>query len=60
MMMEMMEDHMTEKIFYVTVKIITKNNTDAQEIVSEMDYGFSHKDIIETEIIDLDDGGSHD
>jgi len=56
----MMEDHMTEKIFYVTVKIITKNNTDAQEIVSEMDYGFSHKDIIETEIIDLDDGGSHE
>ena len=37
----------------IVVKLILKEDADIQEVVSEMDYTFKHKQIIDTEIIDI-------
>jgi len=44
------------KTVYVTVKVKVKDNADIREVVQEMNYDFQHQDIVETEIVEYDDG----
>jgi hypothetical protein len=51
-----MEVYMEDTYVYVSVKLYLKDGQtedSIQEIVSEMDYDFTHDDIVETEIIDI-------
>lgn len=52
----LMEVYMEDTYVYVSVKLYLKDGQtedSIQEIVSEMDYDFTHDDIVETEIIDI-------
>lgn len=43
-----------ERIGYLTVKIVYKDNTNPQIMFEELDYYFKHDNIIETELINFD------
>lgn len=43
------------KIVFVTVAVHIKDEADVQDVVSEMDYSLVHKDIVGTEIVDIDE-----
>lgn len=40
------------KTVYVTVKVVVQDDTDVDELVSEVDYEFNDPAIVSTEIID--------
>ncbi len=42
-------------IIYVTTRIVIADGADPQEVVAECDYAFKHKDIIDTEIIEVEE-----
>jgi len=47
-----------EDYVYLKVRLVLKpgqTQESIQEIVSECDYGFTHEEIVETEIIDIHD-----
>lgn len=47
---------MEDTYVYISVKLYLKDGQteeSIQEIVSEMDYNFTHDDIVETEIVDI-------
>ena len=44
---------MGTKIVEITVKLVLKEDADVQEVVSEMDYQFTHPAIVDTEVVDV-------
>lgn len=42
-------------IIYATVRLVISDDADPQEVIAECDYMFKHKDIIETEIIEVEE-----
>jgi hypothetical protein len=45
-----MDDYITVE---VTVRVKLKADADTQEVVSEMDYNFTHPSILATEVVDV-------
>ena len=41
-----------EKAVYLTVKVIVNGDADVSDIVENVNYEFSHPDIMSTEIVD--------
>ena len=40
------------KTVYVTVKVVVQDDTDVDELVTELDYEFKYPAIVSTEIVD--------
>ena len=43
------------KMVFVTVAVHIKDEADVQDVVSEMNYSLVHKDIVGTEIVDIEE-----
>lgn len=43
------------KTFYVNIKVKVNDDADIGYVVQEMDYSLTHKDIIDTEVMGVED-----
>jgi len=39
------------KVAYITIKVVLKDDANADTVSSEMDYSLTHPDIVETEVM---------
>jgi hypothetical protein len=49
-----MDEH--TKVRWITIRVTLKADADDDEVVSEMDYELTHKDIVDTEVMEITGG----
>jgi hypothetical protein len=47
--------HSAQQVAYVTVRLVVSGSADLSETIENLDYSFSHSDVVDSEIVGYSD-----